>query len=278
MQDEIIAEPFGSYLREHPNLHFPHRHSFYHIVLFTAGGGFHTVDFQRFPVRKGQVYFMIPGQVHSWSFEGDVDGYVINFSENLFKSFLQRDQYLEQFSFLRGVAKDSVLQLSKKTFDSSLTAVKQIETEVGAKQTFGLDMVRSLLLSLLITIARDSAGDGQGAVPQQRQLVLYNFRKLVDQYFAEKRLPRDYAEMLYVTPNHLNALCNDLLGKPAGEVIRDRILLEVKRLLINAEITISEIAYKLNFSDSAHLSKFFKKHTGVTPEEFRKSSLAPVKK
>ncbi|RYZ32209.1 MAG: AraC family transcriptional regulator, partial [Sphingobacteriales bacterium] len=72
---------------------------------------------------------------------------------------------------------------------------------------------------------------------------------------------------------HLNALCQDLLGKTAGELIRDRILLEAKRLLVNADISISEIAWQLNFADNSYFSKFFKKQAGTTPEAFRKSIL-----
>ena len=272
LQEEVIAEPFGTYLKGHPNLHFPHRHTFYHIVLFTEGQGYHTIDFEQFPVKAGQVYFMIPGQVHSWSFEGNIDGYVINFSENLFRSFLSGNQYLEQFTFLRGIAMESVIQLSEKAFKDVLNTVTKIADEIQAKNTFSLDMVRAYLLTLFITVSREKLKGLSNDISQQNQLVLYNFRKLVDEYFAEKRLPRDYAAMLYITPNHLNALCNDLLGKSAGEVIRDRILLEVKRLLVNADLGISEIAYRLNFSDNAHLTKFFKKYTIVTPEEFRKSS------
>src|SRR4051812_25299582 len=93
-RQELIAEPFGAYLEVHPNLHLPHRHSFYHIVFFTEGAGYHTIDFEKFNVRAGQIYFMIPGQVHSWNFESPVDGFVINFSENLFRSFLANDHYL----------------------------------------------------------------------------------------------------------------------------------------------------------------------------------------
>src|SRR5689334_8811255 len=83
LNNEIIAESFATYLQVHPNLRAPHGHTFYHVVLFTKGKGFHTVDFEQFPVQAGQIYFMSPGQVHSWNFEGEVDGYIINFSENL---------------------------------------------------------------------------------------------------------------------------------------------------------------------------------------------------
>ncbi len=276
-QEDVIAEPFAPYLLKHPNLHFPHRHSFYHIVLFTEGAGFHTIDFERFAVSPGQIYFMVPGQVHSWSFEGGIDGYVINFPESFFQSFLADKHYLEQFRFFRGIAKDSVIQLPQKAFGEVADTIAKIVAETQTHGANGMDMLRARLLEVLITVSRENSMQTPHGAPQQNQLLLYNFRKLVDEYYAEKRLPKEYAAMLYITPNHLNALCNDLLGKAAGEVIRDRILLEAKRLLVNADNGIAEIAYQLNFTDNSHLTRFFKKHTGVSPEEFRRNLAGAVK-
>ena len=75
--------------------------------------------------------------------------------------------------------------------------------------------------------------------------------------------------MLFMTPNHLNALSNAVLGKPAGELIRDRVMLEAKRLLVNSDYTITQIADLLHFEDNAYFTRFFKKYTGLSPENFR---------
>ncbi len=269
---DVIAEPFAAYLKDHPNLNLPHRHSFYHLVFFTEGSGYHSIDFEQFNVRAGQVYFMIPGQVHSWHFSGHVDGFVVNFSEDLFRSFLSDGAYLEKYAFFRGIAHDSVCQLDNKGRTEASTVFEKIVDEAKLADAASLDIIRACLLELFVVVFRKSPQYAVPEAPQQGQTVLFNFRKLVDKYFAEKRLPREYAAMLYITPNHLNALCKDLLGRPAGEVIRDRILLEAKRLLINADISISEIALQLNFADNSHFTKFFKKCLQVTPEEFRKAS------
>ena len=77
--------------------------------------------------------------------------------------------------------------------------------------------------------------------------------------------------MLFVTPGHLNALCKELLGIPAGEYIRNRVLLEAKRLLVNFELSVSGVARELNFADSSYFVRFFKKYTGQTPESFRRT-------
>src|SRR3546814_314960 len=102
-------------------------------------------------------------------------------------------------------------------------------------------------------------------------VLLRNLKKRVEKHHTELRLPKDYAALLYITPNHLNAICSDLLGQSAGTVIRDRVILEAKRLLVNPELPIAAIADMLNFKDNSYFTKFFKKYTGGTPETFRKS-------
>lgn len=271
LHDDLIIEPFGAYLKRHPHLTVPHRHSFYHILLFTKGKGTHTIDFEQFPVTKGQIYFMIPGQVHSWQFEGETDGYVLNCSEHFLTSFLKNDRYVEQFPFLDGIAPNAVLQLNNPALDEVKHLMQQIQKEVTQKQPFAMDMIKMNLLQLFIAVSRNTGGQQVVQAQQHNAVTLRNFRKLVEQHFATLKLPKEYAAMLYITPNHLNALCKDQLGKQAGEIIRDRILLEAKRLLVNMDMQIASIAYELNFTDNSYFTKFFKKLTNITPEQFRKT-------
>lgn len=247
----------------------PHRHTFYHVLLFTRGNGRQTIDFEQFDIHPAQIYFMVPGQVHYWEFTGEIDGYLVNFNENIFHSFISNPLYLEQFHFLRGIPGESVIDLEGEHLNEAVFFLKQLIAEINKKDSFSMDMVCFGLMSLFISITRNSPRFVNKQIPDQKQMTLHNFRKLVNQFYAEKRLPKDYAAMLYITPNHLNALSNELLGKPAGELIRDRILLEAKRLLVNANLTITEIAFKLNFTDSSYFTKFFKKYMLITPEEFR---------
>jgi AraC-like DNA-binding protein len=103
--------------------------------------------------------------------------------------------------------------------------------------------------------------------------MLNQFRQLIEKHFRLLRLPKEYAELMYITPNYLNALCQDVTGKSAGDLIRDRIILEAKRFLTNANMDISEISYELNFQDNSYFTRFFKKSTGITPEVFRKKMI-----
>ena len=272
-QEDLLISRFGAYLQKHKNLYFPHKHTFYHLVLFTKGGGTHSIDFKTFDVVPCQIYFMIPGQVHSWSFEGETDGYVIHFSLSFFQSFLLKNEYLDQFPFFSGSVDDAVIQLQSPLQQKIVGLFEEIITEAENPGRMGLDLVRSLMLQVFILLSRTNNGENEKQLSPYNHTLLKAFQKLIEKNFATLKLPRDYAELLYITPNHLNAVCNDFLGISAGEVIRNRILLEAKRLLINLNFTIAEIGYQLNFTDNSYFTKFFKKYTGLTPEEFRKTTL-----
>ena len=268
--DLIIAAPFAEYLLQHPNLHSAHRHNFYHAVLFTGGSGYHTIDFQQFPVAPGSMYFMVPGQVHSWNFSGEVTGYIVNFSSALLLSFLKDERYLEQFRFFSGIAAEGVVHLPQDTVKDIIHCFTSIIAELKQKDQFSNQAIGIRLLSIFIAVTRINPATLHKLHNNPNQLVLYNFRKLVDEHYSRLKLPKEYAELLYITPNHLNALCKDQLGKPAGEVIRDRVLLEAKRLLTIGAMSIAEIGYGLGFADNSYFTKFFRKYSGATPEAFRK--------
>lgn len=274
-RQDLLIERFAPYLEKHyRQLHRPHGHSFYHLVLFTSGGGYHTIDFERFEVRAGQVYFMIPGQVHSWHFEGEVDGYLVHFNAALFSEFLYDRRFLERFPFFSGHGRDGVCQLPPQRLEEAEGLFGRMLAEAAEGQDDGPDLIRLKLLELFVLVRRSCAPAQAGSPPQKLQL-LRQFQQLIDTHYRELRLPKEYAELLYVTPNHLNALCTELLGKTAGDLIRDRVMLEAKRLLTQADLTVTQIADALHFNDNAYFNRFFRKQAGITPDAFRKRFLQP---
>ncbi|MES2893359.1 MAG: AraC family transcriptional regulator [Bacteroidota bacterium] len=272
-QKDFVADGFAHYLAEHTNLRFPHKHSFYHLVYFSKGSGSHSIDFVNFPVKAGQVYFMIPGQVHSWDFKSGPDGYIVNFSEDYLTSLLADPRYLDQFAFLSGNAPEQVINIPLDGRSAIEQLLKTIISEGNSSAPLKDDFARAALLQLLIAVSRFTTGNEKKLSANYSGVLLRNFQKLIELHYKEKRLTKDYAAMLYITPNHLNALTKDVSGRSAGELIRDRVLLEAKRMLINANMTITEIAQELDFMDNSYFSKFFRKYVGVSPEVFRKQTI-----
>lgn len=270
-KDDMLVCRFAPYLSIHENLREAHKHSFYHVMLFTKGGGSHTIDFQSFAVKPYQMYFMVPGQVHSWQFEGEVDGYVLNFSVSFLQSLLLRPDYLEQFPFFNGAVNNAVIDLPE-AWQSRMTGL--FEDLLYERETAGrlsMDMVQTLMLQIFILTGRLCLDQSGSNTNSYSYILLKNFQKLIEKNYSTLKFPKDYAALLFITPNHLNSLCTNALGLSAGEVIRNRVTLEAKRLLTNHSLTIAMIAADLNFTDNSYFTKFFKKQTGLTPEEFRKA-------
>ncbi|WP_316828656.1 helix-turn-helix transcriptional regulator [Pedobacter miscanthi] len=271
---DILVDHLQNYLDKHQNLVFPHRHKFYHFVIFTSGTGSHSIDFNTYEVVPWQIYFMSPGQVHTWEFEAGVDGYIVNFEKDFFQSFLLKPDYLENFSFFTGTDHANVKELPFEIRGAVEMICKQLYAQVNDPFNKNTDFQKVLLLSLLMLVEQHTPVTQSPQFQTHNMVVLRNFQNLVEVHYLLKRLPKDYAELLHITPNHLNAICKELIGTQAGEVIRERILLEAKRLLVSGEVNISQIANELNFNDNSYFTKFFKKYAGLTPEQFKKEHLA----
>jgi len=264
----FLADRLEVYLGKNNNLVFPHRHNFYQMLLFLSGEGMHEIDFKQYPIERGQVYFMGPGQVHSWMFEGKMTGYIVNFDIDYFKSLLIQPDYVENLDLFSSL-NEGVFTLEEyqvREISSLFEQLIELSSLPVAK-----DLKRSLLLYILLRFDQAYIPNFPAKSIDYHLVLIKNFISLVDQNFKELHLPKEYAELLFVTPNHLNSVCKEYLGTQAGEVIRNRIMLEAKRLLILPDWTISQVAYELSFNDNSYFTKFFKKVEGKTPEEFRKS-------
>lgn len=66
----------GHLKSSHKHIEKPHRHDFYVTVLFTHGSGVHEIDFQSYDVQPGSLFFLSPGQIHSWELSDDTEGYI----------------------------------------------------------------------------------------------------------------------------------------------------------------------------------------------------------
>jgi AraC family transcriptional regulator, transcriptional activator of pobA len=101
---------------------------------------------------------------------------------------------------------------------------------------------------------------------------IIKFKQLIEENYMSEKSVTPYAEMLNINPSCLNQLSKRTTGITAGELIRNRVIDETKRLLYSSSKSAKEIAFKLGFEDPAYFSRFFRKYTGQTLKEFREYS------
>ncbi|SMC68098.1 AraC family transcriptional regulator [Moheibacter sediminis] len=268
----LNIDRFEGYLVSNPHLNSVHGHHYYHVAFFTKGKGNHLIDFEYFPIENGTIYFMNPSQVHQWFFDSEIEGYVINFSDTFFDWLSIHSNILQQFPFFNSPKlKNQTFQLDKISVEKITSIFEEMLDEMKEEKTYSNLILALKLLEIFALTGRYFPTKIEIPEKQkQNSITLKKFQNLIEENFKNIRLPKYYAELLHITPNHLNVICKELTGISAGEFIRNRIILEAKRLLINFDLSVSEIAYNLNFQDTSYFVKFFKKSTQITPEVFRK--------
>lgn len=250
-----------------------HRHNYYMLMWVTSGTGTQLVDFKRFGMEPGRIFAMYPGQLHALETQGALEGFVLFFTAHFFNLRYHNHQ-LTEFPFFQPQAVCPFITL-KPDAPETLQYLRLWNDMLMEYESAKMDyakLLRSYLNIILIQYYRfyteqygeQSANDSGAADTVQK------FQHLIEQEFMRKHKVRDYARELLISPNYLNSIAIKITGKQAGVLIRERIMLEAKRMLIHEKMTIAEIGHRLGFEDNSYFSRFFRKYEGDTPEAFRK--------
>jgi len=249
----------------------PHRHNFYELFFFLKGGGEHILDFKPIEVLDRSIHFVAPGQVHLVQRDLDSNGYAILFSRDFFHFDLVNKDFLKDLSFWEHT---SMLQIEADELEEFQVLFAAMQREYKRKSSIKKGVLRAYLQILLLKSQQLFAEQYPDLNLQANHFspaktLLKKFETLVEHHFIELHQVNEYANLLAVTPNHLNNVVKKLKGKNASGFIHERLILEVKRLLLQGELSNKEIAFALSFKDPAYFSRFFKKQTGVSPSTFK---------
>jgi AraC family transcriptional regulator, transcriptional activator of pobA len=253
------------------DVYAPHRHDLYEVFWISKGEGVCCVDFQPYEIKPPMLVFVAPGQVHSWSLRGPFAGYIILFTNEFFATHTDEPAtYPLDIPFAQTPGHGPALPVLREHSVDFSRLFRKLEAEFQAS-LLDQDAALHAYLRLLLIEAKRLAEKAPGIThkDESASLLTKKFLQLVERNFLAIASVADYAEMLNVTPNHLIETTKRTIGKPAGRIIRERLLLEAKRLLCYSSMSASEIAYHLSFEDPSYFSRFFKKYTGICPIEFR---------
>lgn len=252
-------------------LPYPHRHDFFHIVWIERGSGHHIIDSVKYEVRPGAIYFMAPGQVHDFDLSPDTEGYTINFSSEFFALQLQNKNLLSQIPVYDHDKRIQALYTEGQDAEDIRATVEAIRAEYENEQFRAQDMIRSYLFILLVKASRLGVPAASLDASNRSLLLFRRFQALLEEHFATVQDPAEYARMLRTTERALNDAARRGGGATTAQMIRERVILEAKRLLAHSGAQVAQVGAQLGFDDPAYFSRCFKKHTGRTPVEFRHS-------
>ncbi len=250
-----------------------HRHTHYEIMWLASGTATFFSDFVDYPLTDGTLIFVRPGQLHMWLGQlENVDLVVVSFKPELLTLHNDPGWMMNALPYFEP-ATQPYLTLDEAAYTLIAPLFDALS---GHYKTFG-EQNRDLLAAYLQVILVEAKRLYQPLsptddIPSAVQLTKA-FYQAVEQQFVDHRTTRPYAQQLGVTANHLTRLIRQTTGISPGKILRDRLLLEAKRLLVHADYTVSEIADRLQFNSSAQFSNWFKREADVSPSHFRQQFL-----
>ena len=246
----------------------PFRNDFYAIAFILKGTLKLAVDFTDYTVSPGMVYFITPGQVSS-TIKVAEEGFGILFK----KDFLTHQgavKWLQGLPIFHQVHSAPYFNISMASHERLTFYLQGMLQEYQSTAPYKYDSIKANLTLTLIYLSRLYKME-QGEEHKEHNHTLLRFESLIDEHHQEIKSVKEYAEMLYMTPQNLNRITKKVTGKNASDLINDKVLIEIKRYLLFTDKSIEEIAYQLNFFDNSYFTKYFKKATGMTPKAFRNS-------
>jgi AraC family transcriptional regulator, transcriptional activator of pobA len=255
---------------EEPEVADIHKHTFYEILWFDEGHSTQVIDYREYDISPGALFFISPNQVHEFIEWQPLKGGSIFFTEHFFLLDNPDQDKLFELSFLENFWAKPFLIPDNQEFMQIRQTIELLVVE-KKRSDCSTEILRSLLRILLAQIQRVSTG-GQPVPLPKRSVVLYRaFKNLLERHFREALTASDYAEKLHITQHHLNLTVRQITGKTTSEVLRERSILEAKRLLSFSDWSVSEIASALGYFDLSYFAKVFKAENGIAPIEFKKA-------
>ena len=262
----LYVNTFQNHLKEHRFIESLHRHDFYVLVLFTNGTGLHKIDFDTFDITKGSLFLMQPGQIHLWELSSDIDGYIVFFSKEIYNLHF-RDKKIEEYLFFQSSKNKPELVLNIDEMKQIQPFFELIVNENQEDQLQKKDKMLNLLDCILVEILRIYNIESNHLTSTYNHK-LKEFEILLEEYYKIEKSPSFYADKMSITLKHLNRISKNILNITITELITRRVILESKRIMVDKNKNIAQIADELGYSNYSYFSKLFKKNVGITPTEF----------
>lgn len=259
----IKISPFRTHIRKTQ----PHKHNSYlEIIYLSQGSGTHNTDTATHTIRTPMVLTVRQDQVHHWDITSEPEGYVLILKKDFLDFSLDKELKL----FVARLASRPVFYLEPAN-DVGIV-LELLCREYAGSLELAASSIEGLLKAFLAKVL--SQPDTEGGVAEEIKTDMYRaFTELLSLEGSQKKTVAYYADKLSTTPQNLNASCQRIAGKPASDILAEFVISEAKRLLLYTDKKSSEISYLLDFSDPSHFVKFFKRHAGKTPKDYRATQL-----
>ena len=243
----------------------------------TSGKGTLEADMQEYTIGRNTIFCLKPYEVHQFQMQAGMEGFVFSFVD----SFFGTDEYdfdrISHVNLAQLFNEERTIKIPYEIETDMKDIVMKMIKEFENEHAYKMELLKRYFKIFLIYLSGRTVKNLEVAEQSREKHLVKSFLELLDKNFKEKKMVAEYAGQLLVNANYLSRIIKKITGFSAGHHIRQRLVLEAKRMGRYSAAGMKEIAYNLGFFDSAHFSRFFKSFAGVNFSEFKRGAVvAPV--
>lgn len=243
----------------------PHRKTIFDLLFLTQGTSLRSKGLNQYEIHENQFFFLPAFQITSHeNMSKDTEGFFLHFSPELFSDY---PHILKPFSFLKFLS-NPIVNIPKDDLGPILNIFNRLETIHKDLNKKDLPLIRWYLLALFTEVNRFVEIQDSSSKETAASRLTTKYKDALAQYIYQKQSVKDYAELLHVTPNHLNKCVKSIANKTAQSLLNEMLILEAKSLLRYSGLSISEIAERLCGQTPSNFTRFFKSQTGMSPKAY----------
>ena len=215
------------------------------------------------------VLVISPYQLQEWHVDLDkLDYTFLIFQEEFINNFLSDKYFMYRLLYCYQHDYPTFFDMSTEEMAPLLSQLLQMKKELRNPIADSYHMIVACLYQFLLLLNRFYANRFDLPFDPPLNHYAYQYKELLEKNISEKTRVADYAEMMNISRVTLNKAVMREFGLSAVHLLKQRLLQEVKSDLLFTGLSVKEIAYRLHFSESNHLMRFFKQMTGQTISEF----------
>lgn len=248
----------------------PFRLTVFNFMFLSKGTSSRSKGLIDYEFGENTFFFLPAYEITTHKFiSEDAEGYYCHFNLDILNADYKLKDLLADFPFLNFNCNPLITVNSVMKEEVVLPLLRRLEAEYKKGVKCRNEVLRAYLIALFVELKPFVTAISSSSQSSAYQIT-EQYKKALSQFIYEKQKVTDYADLLAVSPNHLNKCVKSVTGQSAHDLLSEMILLEAKVLLKQTNLSISEIAYEVGRNELADFTRFFKSKTGINPGEYRK--------
>lgn len=247
------------------------RHNYYSIILIDSGGCELHIELMNYEVLSRALICISPYQPYLIKSAGVLKGVVLNFHPDFFCTYKHQNEIETEGVLFHNIFEPNFFSITDEK--PLLYLLEQMKQELEEDRIGQHQQLVSYLKIFLVSIVRikKSQSEGLRITTNKSPRIITELVNYIEKYYRKKHSTGDYARLLNVSTSALSKLVKKHFGKTLTNLIAERIVVEAKRELYLTSKTVKEISFLLGYNDEYYFSRFFKKHTGISPSIYRRT-------